>query len=343
MDALRIFILVVASLYLTGCYSFKSAYNQMSLLANRESYNKILEKKDLTEDQRRKLLLSQEVRDFAIKELKLHSNGNYTQVTWLDRPYVIWSVSASDAWRIKPYEWQFPIVGKVPYLGFFNQKEAEEKESEMAKLGYDTYVRGVSAYSTLGWFADPLLSSMLNYDDEYLTETLIHELVHTTIWVKNSVDFNERLASYAGQKGAELFYLKKEGPGSPSYKKMQDAAHDDKIFSAFITNEVKQLDEWYKNLRPEDKNLENKEARIRKIQEDFNLKIKSQLRLKNWLRFGETKLNNARLMMYRTYMSDFTAFDRLWEISNRDFSTFIEKCKALIKSKNPDQDLAKIN
>ena len=347
MDALKklflFWILISISLLLTGCYSFKSAYHQMSLLANRESYEKILEKKGLTEDQRRKILLSQEVRDFAIKELKLHSNGNYTKVTWLDRPYVIWSVSASDAWRIKPYEWQFPIVGKVPYLGFFNQKEAEEKEQEMAQKGFDTYVRGVSAYSTLGWFADPLLSSMLNYDDEYLTETLIHELVHTTIWVKNSVDFNERLASYVGQKGAELFYLKKEGPGSLAYKKMQDATHDDKIFSAFITGQVKELDEWYLNLKPEEKTIENKEARIKKIQENFNLKIKSQLKSRSWSRFGETKLNNARLMMFRTYMSDFSAFDRLWKIVNGDFPLFIEKCKKLIKSENPDQDLAELS
>jgi predicted aminopeptidase len=343
MDAVKKISFALCSVYLTGCYTLKSAYNQMSLLANRQSYESILKRNDLTEDQRRKILLSQEVRDFALKELKLHSNGNYTKVTWLDRPYVIWSVSASDAWRVKPYEWSFPIVGKVPYLGFFNQKDAEEKEKEMAALGFDTYLRGVSAYSTLGWFADPLLSSMLNYDDEYLAETLVHELVHTTIWVKNSVDFNERLASYAGQKGAELFYLKKEGINSPSYKKMQDATYDDKIFSAFITKQVKELDEWYQNLKPEEKTVENKQARIKKIQELFKEKIKPQLKSKNWARFEETKLNNARLMMYRTYMSDFSAFDRLWEKSKGDFTLFIEKCKALKNSKNPDQDLAALN
>lgn len=312
----------------------------MSLLANRESFDKTLTRTDLTEDQRRKILLSQEVREFALHDLKLHSNGNFTKVTWLDRPYVIWSVSASDPWRIKPFEWSFPIVGKVPYLGFFNKKEALEEESVMLKKGFDTYVRGVSAYSTLGWFADPLLSSMLNYDDEFLTETIIHELVHTTLWIKNSVDFNERLASYAGQKGAEIFYLKKEGPRSASYKKMQDSTADDKIFSTFITAQVKELDEWYQNLSAADKTPENKEARIKKIQDHFKEKIKPQLKSKNWSHFAETKLNNARLMMYRTYMSDFSAFERIWKIVNGDFPLFIEKCKLLKESKNPDQDLA---
>ena len=342
MDALKKLVLVLSLLNLTGCYTLKSAYNQMSLLANRESYDKILQRTDLTVDQRRKILLAQEVRDFALKELKLHSNGNYTKVTWLDRPYVIWSVSASDAWRVQPFEWKFPIVGKVPYLGFFNLKEAEEEEKEMAAKGYDTYLRGVSAYSTIGWFADPLLSSMLNYDDEVLAETLIHELVHTTLWVKDSVDFNERLASYAGQKGAEFFYLKKEGPNSATFKKMRDATHDDKVFSAFITSEVKDLDEWYKNLKPEEKTVENKQTRIKSIQEKFKAQIKPKLLGKNWSRFDEAKLNNARLMMYRTYMSDFSAFDRLWDLVKGDFPMFIEKCKTLKNSKNPDKELAEI-
>jgi predicted aminopeptidase len=344
MDVVRkICFLLLASLCFSGCYTLKSAYNQMSILANRESYDSILARKDLTEEQRRKLLLAQDIREFALKNLKLHSNGNYTQVTWLDRPYVTWAVSASDPWRIKPYEWSFPIVGKVPYLGFFNLKDAETEEKEMAAKGYDTYLRGVSAYSTLGWFADPLLSSMLNYSEETLAETLIHELVHTTIWVKDSVDFNERLASYLGQKGAEVFYLKKEGPASPTYKHMQDATADDKVFSLFITAQVRELDEWYSGLSDSDKTVANKEARIKKIQDLFRSDVAPKLKTANWSKFDQAKLNNAKLMMYRTYMSDFSAFDKLWLKLNGDFAAFIEKCKTLIDSKHPDADLAKLS
>ncbi len=342
MDALKKIILLASGAFLSGCYSMKSAYNQMSILANRESYEVILKKKDLTEDQIRKIKLSQEVRDFSLQELKLHSNGNYTKVTWLDRPYVVWSVSASDPWRIKPFEWSFPIVGKVPYLGFFNKEEAEQEEKSMSQKGFDTYIRGVSAYSTLGWFADPLLSSMLNYDDEVLAETLVHELVHTTIWVKDNVDFNERLASYAGQKGAELFYLKKDGPKSPTYQKIQDANYDDKLFSIFITDQVKQLDTWYQNLSAEQKTVANKEARIQQIQIRFKKDLKPRMKSKNWLRFDETKLNNARLMMYRTYLSDFSAFDRVWKLADGNFVLFLDKLKKLKNSKKPDQDLAEI-
>jgi predicted aminopeptidase len=342
MDVVKNLILGSFCSILTGCYTLKSAYNQMSLLANSESYEEIIKTKKISPDDKRKLLLSQEVRDFALNDLKLHSNGNYEKVTWLNRPFVTWAVSASDPWKVKPYEWYFPIVGRVPYLGFFNRKEAEAEEKDMAKKGFDTYVRGISAYSTLGWFPDPLLSSMLNYDDEVLAETLIHELVHTTIWIKDNADFNERLASFAGQKGAELFYLKKEGLKSPSYKNMQDATADDKIFSVFITQQLIELDSWYENLKPEDKTSENKTARLAKIQEIFTSEIKPQLKTKNWDRFTKSKLNNARLMMFRTYMSDFSAFERLWESAKGDFSLFIEKCKKLKNSKNPDKDLAEL-
>ncbi len=184
---------------------------------------------------------------------------------------------------------------------------------------------------------------MLRYSDEDLADTLIHELVHTTLWIKDNARFNERLASYLGQKGAEQFFLSKEGPQSPSYQKMQDATHDDQIFSHFITEQVKELDEWYRSLKPEEKTAENKEARIKKIQDLFTQKILPQMKSKSWSHFSKVKLNNAKLMMYKTYMSDFSAFDQLWKSVNGDFTIFLEKCKTLKNSKHPDQDLARLS
>ncbi|MFN9068049.1 MAG: aminopeptidase, partial [Bdellovibrionales bacterium] len=191
---------------LGGCYTLKSAYHQMQMLSSTESYESALNRKEITNDEKSKLKLALSVIEFTKTEFKLESDGNYSNVVWLDRPYVTWVVSAAYKWELKSHEWYFPIVGKVPYLGFFNESEAKSEEKVLAEKDYDTYLRGVSAYSTLGWFKDPLLSSMLRYEERDLVETLIHELVHTTFWVKNSVDFNERLASFLGQKGALIFY-----------------------------------------------------------------------------------------------------------------------------------------
>ncbi len=345
MDALRLTLqgtfLSALIFLLSGCYTLKSAYNQLTLLNSKESYQSALARADITEDQKRKLQLAQEVRDFAKQHLTLEPGGNYSEVVWLDRRYVSWTVSASDPWRLKPYEWSFPIVGNVPYLGFFKEKEAQEKEQELMRKGLDTYVRGVSAYSTLGWFEDPLLSSMLNYEDHVLAETLIHELVHTTIWIKNSTDFNERLASYLGRKGAEIFYIHKEGPDSATVKLIQDEAHDEKLFSSFMTAQLVELEKWYKSLEDHDRTQDKKSQRLRQIQIKFEKSIEPQMRSKAWSRFPKLELNNARLVIYRTYFQDFEPFENLWQNLEGDFQAFLSECKKLIKSKNPDEDLQK--
>lgn len=339
---MKILLSAAAAFFLSGCYTLKSAYNQVSILTSKESYEDTLKRPDLTEDHRRKLALAQEARDFAEKNLKLTSDGNFSEVVWLDRPYVVWAVNASDPWLLKPYEWSFPIVGRVPYLGFFNKKEAEEQQKELKDKGLDTFTRGVSAYSTLGWFEDPLLSSMLNYDDQTLVETIIHELVHSTVWIKNSADFNERLASFIGRKGAVHFYTVREGAESPTTKKIFDEAHDEKLFSEFITAELEELNKWYKDLKPEDKTEANKKARLQLIQENFKTKLKPQLKSSAWQKFESFELNNARLVLYRTYLKDFSPFERLWEKVGGNFEAFVNECKKLIKSENPDQDLEKL-
>lgn len=339
MDALARLFLIFGFLSLTGCYTLKSAYHQMALLASRESYDQVLKRPDLTDEQRRKIALAQEARDFAESTLKLNSKGNFSKMVWLDRPYVVWSVNASDPWLLKPYEWSFPIVGRVPYLGFFNADEAHEKQKELMERGLDTHVRGVSAYSTLGWFSDPLLSSMLNYDDDELIETVIHELVHSTIWIKDSVDFNERLASFLGRKGAQAFFKAKEGPASVTSVKIEREAHDDALFSEFITQELKDLETWYTNLKPEEKTEERKAERLKKIQQNFAQQLKPKLKSNSWNFFETAKLNNARLVLYRTYLQDFAGFEKLWQKLAGDFPTFVDQWRKLVKSKNPDADL----
>lgn len=328
---------------LTGCYTLKSAYHQMVLLSSKESYNTTLNRPDLTEDQKRKLKLVQDVLTYAKNKLKLEANGNYSEVAWLNRSYVSWVVSAADKWSLKSHEWSFPIVGRVPYLGFFSEKEALEKEQELQKKNLDTYLRGVSAYSTLGWFEDPLLSSMLRYDDHDLVETLVHELVHTTFWVKNSAEFNERLASFLGQKGTLIYYKEIEGPDSPTTKLILDEAYDEKLFSDFITMEVKNLEAWYNELTDENKIETIKLNRLQAIQEKFQKELQPKLKSKRWLKFPEIKLNNARLTMYRTYVSDYTDFERIWKNSEENFLEFFKRIDSIKNSKNPDQDIKKIH
>ncbi|MEZ0390734.1 MAG: aminopeptidase [Pseudobdellovibrionaceae bacterium] len=328
---------------ISGCqmgYYFSSAYNQMSLLNQRVPIEKALQDPTLSEKEKKALQLAQRARQFAEGELHLKSTKNYTSYVKLDRPYVTYVVSASPKWELSHYDWHYLFVGKMPYKGFFNEDDAKEEAEELKKKDLDVYVRGVSAYSTLGWFNDPLLSSMVKYEDHELVNTVIHETVHATLYIKGSADFNERLAVFLGNKGMELFYLKEEGPSSPSLKLALLENEDEKLFSKFISREITDLEEWYKNQN--EKNEEIRKARLKEIQARFTKEIEPHLKSDNYQKFSSMDLNNARLLLYKTYLQDLSDFEKLYEMSDRKFDTFLQKCRSLENSKNPEEDLKKL-
>ncbi|MGE5087124.1 MAG: aminopeptidase [Bacillota bacterium] len=330
---------------LAGCqigYLTSSAYQQMKLLNARVPIEKALQDPQLSAEEKHKLELAQKAREFAEKELHLKSTQNYTTYVKLDRPYVTYVVSAAHKWELKHYQWSYPFVGKMPYKGYFNEADAQLEEEELKKEDLDVYMRGVSAYSTLGWFKDPLLSSMLRYKDFDLVNTIIHETVHATLYIKHAADFNERLAMFLGAKGAEQYYLKTEGPNSQTLIAVKKDNADDKLFSEFISTELKDLSEWYKNLPPEQRHEETRIQRIKEIQTKFKKSVLPKMQTNSYSKFTEANLNNARLLVYKTYMQDLSDFEKLYEQSNKDFQTFIEKCKTLEGSENPESKLKEL-
>jgi predicted aminopeptidase len=192
-----------------------------ALLNKRVPIEDVLKDPKIKPEIKRKLRLAQKAEQFAEQELGLKPTDNYESYVELNRPYVVYAVNASYKNRLEGYTWHFPIIGDVPYKGFFSLEDAKEEEKLLLKKNLDTYLRGVTAYSTLGWFDDPILSSMMSYSDHYLVETIIHETVHATIYIKDNADFNEQLASFLGAKGAEKFYLKHEGPDSKTLKNIK--------------------------------------------------------------------------------------------------------------------------
>lgn len=343
MDSLKYLILLFP--LLTGCqvsYLFSSAYNQVKLLNSRVPIDDALKDPNISTEEKRKLELAQKARQFAENDLHLKPTQNYTSYVKLDRPYVTYVVSAAYKWELKHYQWSYPIVGKMPYKGYFNEADAKSEEEELKKEDLDTYMRGVSAYSTLGWFKDPLLSSMLRYKDFDLVNTIIHETVHATLYIKHEADFNERLANFLGNKGAEMYYLKTEGPQSATLAEVRKNNEDDKLFSAFISKEIRDLTEWYKKLPATDRKEELRAARIAEIQKRFADEVLPKMQTRDWDKFTKAKLNNARLLVFKTYMQDMSDFETLYEQSGRDFSKFIERCKALQGEKDPAAKLKEL-
>lgn len=331
-------------LLLSGCqltYLLKSAYNQMSIIYNREPIEKVLKSENLTKNERDKLSLVQVVRVFAAETLKLNVGKNYSTYVQLKKPYVVWAVNASPKWKLEHHLWYFPIVGSVPYKGFPKEEDAKEEAEALQDKGYDTYIRGVSAYSTLGWFNDPILSSMLRYSEEDLVNTIIHESVHATLYIKSNADFNERLATFIGDKGTELFYETREGKSSPHLVIIKNENHDQKIFSQFISEEIKALSQLFKDHPEEDLTL--RENHYNEIKKRFKDIIRPQLKSSNYQNFEKLPLNNARLLLFKTYIEDLTDFQTLFDKLQGDLPLFVSKVKTLESHKDPIEGLKDLN
>lgn len=344
MDVLKKLLLISSFLFLSGCqldYLLKSAYNQVALLNQRVPVSEALENKNLTEDEKRKLKLAQKAKAFSEETLFLKKTKNYTSFVKLDRPYVTYVVSASPKWELKHHQWSYPIVGDMPYKGFFNEADSFKEVEKLAAMDLDTYQRGVSAYSTLGWFQDPILSSMLRYKDYDLVNTIIHETVHATLYIKNSADFNERMAVFLGNKGTEMFYSQEEGPQSPTLQKIKNENEDDRLFSEFISGEIKALEDWYK--QQTDHNEDLRAQRLKEIQKHFSESVAKKLKTDTYAKFPTLELNNARLLIYKTYMQDLSDFEKLYANVGQNFKLFLDQCRNLEKSQKPEEELRQLN
>ena len=251
---------------------------------------------------------------------------------------------ASYKWKLESFLWKFPIIGKAPYKGFYNETSAKEEALEMEKQDFDVYVRGVPAYSTLGKMNDPLLSSMLAYKEHDLVNTIIHELTHTTLFIKDNIDFNERLAVFVASKGTEAFYLAREGPQSKTLQAIKDENEDDQKFSQFISAELDQLKLWYQNfdsakiISADDKE-KIRQDRFELIRSHFNTDLKPKLKTKSYSRFTEGEMNNARLGTYQTYMKNLDDFEKLYIQSENKIQVFLKKCAELNSVDDPEKQL----
>ncbi len=335
-------VLTLIALPLVGCqipYLLKNSWHQTKILKSRTDISDILKDPKTPDSIKQKLRLVQQAREFSNKVLGLKESENYTTYVDLKRRYVTWVVRASPKHKLEPYQWWFPITGNVPYKGYFTRDDAEREAKSLKNKNLDTYIRGVTAYSTLGWFEDPVLNTMMSYEDYDLVNLIIHETVHATLFIKDQVDFNEQLATFIGNKGAELFF-KNRSEGQGVLKTAQLENQDLSVFSGFITRELAELKKWYDN---EDEKiiLKKRPARLQKIIDTFTNEVEPQLKTPRFLYFKKLRLNNALLLSYETYQSNLDQFEKLYNKLGRNFQKLMAWCKKLESSKDPQYDLEK--
>lgn len=321
----------------SGCspiYVARAGWTEMKILAGRTPLQEVIQDPSTDPETRDKLLLTRQARAFAIHMLGLNAGDSYTTFSRVDSEVLAWIISAAYPDRLESKTWWFPIVGRVPYRGYASREAAEDAEKDLAGEGFDTYLRPTSAFSTLGWFSDPLLSTLLRYDDVELVETVLHELSHNHLWVPNHTRFNESYATFVGRVGAIRFFC---GPGeTPSVPGKCETARtrwaEYRAFSAFLDEFVADLRDIYSraDLTREEK-VEAREALRASFNQRFPDESPDEGHNRLVRNFLASPLNNAILMGRMRYFHRLGDFQTLLDDHGGDLPAAIETLKEGVK------------
>lgn len=306
-------VALFAALTPIGRYLARAAWEEGKILARRRPIAALLADSTGTDAaERRALQLVVDARRFALDSLRLRGGESFTTYSRLERDTLVLLLSAARRDTLAPYTWWFPVVGRFPYKGYFDHAQAVRTAASMRDAGYDTYVRPASAFSTLGWFNDPLLSTTLRLDSLDLAGTVIHELTHNTLFVRGQVTFNESFASFVGARGAIEFFRAR---GQPlAVRRLEVEWRDEKLLGSFWAATLGALDSAYA-MHPADSS-----ARIAARDTVFG---RMRLRLLDDLaprlptvpraRLEHLPLDNAFLLARRVYAADLWVFDAVHE------------------------------
>lgn len=316
-------VALVCVLLTTACsplYVARAGLEQARILSRRQPITRVMENPATPPETQHKLGLVLQARDYADRVLGLNAGDSYTTYSWVDSDTLLLVVSGSRKDRFEAYTWWFPIVGRVPYKGFFRFDDAFREAERIEQAGYDSYVRPAGAFSTLGWFNDPLLNTILRYDDVTLVSTVIHELLHNTVFVPGQVAFNESFANFVGDRGAIEFFCLREGHDAPRCEQARDGWHDNLRFAAFLNSLVADLEAIYgrDDLSYETK-LVMREAVFADSRRRFAEEVEPELRTGGFRGFVRRPLNNATLIGTRLYYDRLGLFEAVFEHFGGDY------------------------
>ena len=292
-------------------YGVSMGYGQFSIIYHSQPISCFVTQPNVTPTQKEKIILIERIKKFTQDSLGFAPSDNYTSVYDQGDKPLMWVVTASKKYSLTPYYWTFPVAGKVTYKGFFSQNMAEYEKQKLIQKGYDVKIRLVNAWSTLGWFNDPVMTGFLEYDPGELSNLIIHELSHGTIYVKGNTEYNENLASFIGDQGATYFLSAFYGYNSKEYSEYQKNMHDEKLFTSYMIKSADQLDSLY-GLHsfiksPEYKKEILKNQLVRNIvQHGLLLPFQDGEKYKKWLM--KTELNNAGFIVFKQYNNQVDEF-----------------------------------
>jgi predicted aminopeptidase len=332
-------IVVVGVVYLvaspTGRYLLRAVWSEAGILARRRKIADIIADSATSAETRRKLQLVLAARTFASESIGLKAKQSFTTFSPLDRDTLVLVLSGAYRDRLVPYSWWFPVVGRVPYKGYFDFEGAKKAAHDLESRGFDVYLRPSPAFSTLGWFNDPLLSTSLRADTLDLANTVVHELTHNTFYASGSAVFNESFASFVGSRGAAWFFRSR---GSPAAGDRLDAEwSDDKALSRFWATLYFRVDSAFRR-HPADSlaRLVARDSLYAQGRRDAVTVLGPELRTINPRALERIRLDNAALLAHRIYNTDLDVFDQVWAKEHGDLKKTITRIIELAKSRPKD-------
>jgi len=315
--------------YKTSVYLSQQASGQLSVLMNTIPISEYRLQKNRSRKEIENIDLVEQIKKYSVDSLNYKATKNFTSVYGQNQSPTLWVITACAPFAFKPYEWQFPIVGKVTYKGFFKKSIAQAEYHRLKSQGYDVDLRNASAWSTLGWFNDPVLSTMLNRKKGSLCNLLFHELFHATYYAPGSVDLNENLANFIAHK-ATILFLKDDLKNLSVYL---DSHSDNRVFSHYMLRKRNELENFYEAIK-KDPNKQNLKLReILKITDSV-----SKLPLYNKIKFENRRPEMLRFK--NAYFVDFQQYESMQDSLELVFNKIYKgKLKNLVR----DLKLNKIN
>lgn len=321
-------------------YLWQSARGHLSIWWSARTVEAVLADPSTTAPVKQQLELARRIRRFASDTLGLPDNGSFTRYAQLDRPFVVWNVQAAPELSLDPVRWCFPVAGCVAYRGYYRREEAEAFADSLRAEGLDVQVAGVTAYSTLGWFDDLLLSTFVSQPEPELAQLIFHELAHQVVWVSGDTRFNESFATAVELIGVERWLLSTHADPQVRAAWLGRRERREQVI-ALLTSASARLRSLYQSASPADEKRAGKARIIADLRSEFAALRARHPGLAAWDRWFAQPLGNAHLMSVGLYHDLVPAFLALYRAQQQDLPRFYEAARAL-GSLAPDERAARL-
>jgi len=326
-----IFLISLLTLGSASCastrYYLQSVNGHIDIQTKKQSISDVLVAEETDEILQGKLEMVIDIRRFASEHLALPENDSYTEYADLDRDFVIWNVFATPELSLEPKQWCFLFVGCLNYRGYFSKDTAIKYAQELETQGYDVFVGGVTAYSTLGWFNDPVLNTMIGRDKFYLANVIFHELAHQKFYLKNDTAFNEAFAETVAQTGVQK-WLELNGPDA-DIRKFSARQSDEHLFVNLVLKYKNKLGNIYNSDSTIDEKRASKDLLLSQLEEEYKALYQAGENSGLYLDWFSSGLNNAKLATVITYQDYVAGFLKLFHHVGGNYQKFYEFVKHL--------------